>query len=79
MYQCQMAKQTMGTPFHNFKFRSDNKAYRLIYPQKPLVRSTTYLDYSFDDFPSGTNAVVAVISHTNYDMEDAMVINKSSY
>lgn len=40
-----MAKQTMGTPFHNFKYRFDNKTYRLIYPQKPLVRSTTYLDY----------------------------------
>jgi len=31
-----------------------------------------------DDYPMGTNAIVAVISYTGYDMEDAMIINKSS-
>lgn len=35
--------------------------------------------YGFTDYPSGTNAVVAVISYTGYDMEDACIINKSSY
>lgn len=32
-----------------------------------------------DDYPMGTNAVVAVVSYTGYDMEDAMTINKFSY
>ena len=27
----------------------------------------------------GTNAVVAVVSYTGYDMEDAMIINRSAY
>lgn len=26
----------------------------------------------------GTNAIIAVISYTGYDMEDAMIINKSA-
>ena len=79
MYQCQMAKQTMGTPYHNFSHRNDNKSYRLTYPQSSLVQTQTYQDYQLDLFPSGTNAIVAVISYTGYDMEDAMILNKSSY
>ena len=31
-----------------------------------------------DEYPNGTNAIVAVITYTGYDMEDAMIINKSS-
>jgi DNA-directed RNA polymerase I subunit RPA2 len=38
-----------------------------------------FIDHAFSDYPSGTNAVVAVISYTGYDMEDAMILNKSSY
>ncbi|KAM0673306.1 DNA-directed RNA polymerase I subunit RPA2 [Gurleya vavrai] len=78
MYQCQMAKQTMGTAFHNHKVRSDNKAYKIIYPQSPLVKTNVYEEFKFDDYPMGINAIVAVLSYTGYDMEDAMVINKSS-
>jgi len=74
-----MAKQTMGTPYHAHPFRMDNKVYRLLFPQAPLVRTLKYQNYDFDQSPSGTNAVVAVISYTGYDMEDAMIINKSAY
>ncbi|XP_034537373.1 DNA-directed RNA polymerase I subunit RPA2 [Notolabrus celidotus] len=79
MYQCQMGKQTMGFPLHSFKERSDNKLYRLQTPQSPLVRPSMYDRYDLDNYPSGTNAIVAVISYTGYDMEDAMIVNKSSW
>uniref|UniRef100_A0A5S6QQ32 DNA-directed RNA polymerase subunit beta n=1 Tax=Trichuris muris TaxID=70415 RepID=A0A5S6QQ32_TRIMR len=78
VYQCQMAKQTMGTPSLTIPYRTDGKLYRLLTPQSPLVRTVAYDKYEVDDYPLGTNAIVAVISHTGYDMEDAMVINKSS-
>lgn len=63
----------MGFPLHTFLDRSDNKLYRLQTPQSPLVRPSMYDHYDLDNYPSGTNAVVAVISYTGYDMEDAMV------
>uniref|UniRef100_A0A0E0BC71 DNA-directed RNA polymerase n=1 Tax=Oryza glumipatula TaxID=40148 RepID=A0A0E0BC71_9ORYZ len=78
MYQCQMAKQTMGFCGQALKFRTDVKAFHLQTPQTPIVRTATYSKYCMDEFPSGTNAIVAVLSYTGYDMEDAMILNKSA-
>lgn len=44
-----------------------------------MVRPNLHNDYGFDNFPNGTNAIVAVISYTGYDMEDAMILNKSAH
>lgn len=79
MYQCQMGKQTMGTPTHAFRHRSDNKLYRIQNVQAPLVQTSTHGEYGMDEYPQGCNAVVAVISYTGYDMEDAMIINKAAF
>uniref|UniRef100_A0A8D2B421 DNA-directed RNA polymerase n=1 Tax=Sciurus vulgaris TaxID=55149 RepID=A0A8D2B421_SCIVU len=79
MYQCQMGKQTMGFPLLTYQDRSDNKLYRLQTPQSPLVRPYMYDYYDMDNYPIGTNAIVAVISYTGYDMEDAMILNKASW
>lgn len=79
MYQCQMGKQSLATPCHSYVHRVDNKIYRLQTPQKPIVRTSGQMEYPMNDYPTGANAIVAVISYTGYDMEDAMIINKSSY
>jgi DNA-directed RNA polymerase I subunit RPA2 len=79
MYQCQMGKQTMGTPGTAIRYRTDNKAYRLQTGQTPIARAPLHNDYGFDNFPNGMNAVVAVISYTSYDMDDAMIINKGAH
>ncbi|KAL7275023.1 DNA-directed RNA polymerase I subunit RPA2 [Rhizina undulata] len=79
MYQCQMGKQAMGTPGTALRYRSDNKMYRLQTGQTPVVRSPLYNEYGLDNFPNGMNAVVAVISYTGYDMDDAMILNKSAH
>ncbi|KAL9042517.1 MAG: hypothetical protein Q9180_000554 [Flavoplaca navasiana] len=79
MYQCQMGKQAMGTPGTSLRYRTDNKAYLLQTGQTPIVRPPLYNEYGLDNFPNGMNAVVAVISYTGYDMDDAMIINKSAH
>ncbi|KAG1441666.1 hypothetical protein G6F46_013300 [Rhizopus delemar] len=79
MYQCQMGKQTMGTPSTVFNHRTDNKMYRIQSSQTPVVRTELYNEYGLDGWPQGNNAIVAVISYTGYDMEDAMILNKSAH
>lgn len=78
MYQCQMAKQTMGFSSQALRFRTDVKAYHLQTPQSPIVQTASYKKYCIDEFPTGTNAIVAVLAYSGYDMEDAMILNKSS-
>jgi DNA-directed RNA polymerase I subunit RPA2 len=79
MYQCQMGKQTMGTPCHSLPHRNDNKLYKLQTPQAAIAQTSRHGEYKMDEYPNGTNAVVAVLSYTGFDMEDAMILNKSSY
>ncbi|SOV80276.1 DNA-directed RNA polymerase I subunit RPA2, putative [Plasmodium reichenowi] len=78
IYQCQMLKQTMGIQSLNNVYTFTNKIYRMITPQLPLVVTRDYEFYGVDNFPSGTNAVVAILAYTGYDMEDALIINKAS-
>jgi len=79
IYQCQMSKQSVGTPFYTFWRRDDSKSYFLITPQIPICRNKIIQDgLCLDSFPNGFNSVVSVISYTGFDMEDGMVINKSS-
>ncbi|CAG8602980.1 7386_t:CDS:2, partial [Paraglomus occultum] len=79
MYQCQMAKQTMGTPSSVYVHRTDNKLYRLQTGQAPVVRPKLHDELGLDAWLNGTNAIVAVLSYTGYDMEDAMIINQQSH
>lgn len=79
MYQCQMGKQTMGTPCHSLPFRTDNKLYKLQNPQAPVVQTSRHSEFKMDEYPNGTNAIVAVLSYTGFDMEDAMILNKGSF
>ena len=64
MYQCQMGKQTMASPIHTWHLNSETKLYRLQTPTTPFFRPAHYDSIGLDDYPMGTNAIVAVISYT---------------
>ena len=44
--------------------RPDGKMYRIHTPQTPLARTHRYDAYKMDEYPNGTNAIVAVLSYT---------------
>ncbi|KAI8905932.1 hypothetical protein EDD86DRAFT_211135 [Gorgonomyces haynaldii] len=77
-YQCAMGKQAMGSIAYNQMDRIDTLLYFLNYPQQPMVKTRTIELIGFDKLPAGQNATVAVMSYSGYDIEDALVLNKSS-
>jgi len=77
-YQCAMGKQAMGIIGYNQRNRIDTVMYNLVYPQKPIVKTRTIELINYDKLPAGENAIVAVMSYSGYDIEDALVFNKAS-
>ena len=43
-----------------------------------MVKTRTIEMIHFEQLPAGNNAIVAVMSYSGYDIEDALVMNKSS-
>ncbi|KAK9129750.1 hypothetical protein Sjap_010237 [Stephania japonica] len=77
-YQCAMGKQAMGNIAYNQLCRMDSLLYLLVYPQRPLLTTRTIELIGYDKLGAGQNATVAVMSYSGYDIEDAIVMNKSS-
>ncbi|XP_053200695.1 DNA-directed RNA polymerase III subunit RPC2-like [Panonychus citri] len=77
-YQCAMGKQAMGTIGLNQRERIDTLLYLLAYPQRPVVKTKTIELIHFDEMPAGQNAIVAVMSYSGFDIEDASIMNKAS-
>ena len=73
-----MVKQSLGASCANWKLRPDTRSHYLHYPQLGLVKTNTMETVGFDDRLSGQNFVVAVQSFEGYNIEDALIINKSS-
>ena len=78
LFSCGQSKQAVSVFHTNYQNRMDKTTYFLNYGQTPLVKSR-YLDYvSKEQHPYGLNAIVAVMSYTGYNVEDAVIINKNA-
>jgi DNA-directed RNA polymerase II subunit RPB2 len=77
-YQSAMAKQAMGVFATNYDQRMDKTAYVLNYPTRPLVDTRIMNMIQLNKIPSGTQIHVAIMSHTGYNQEDSVLVNKGS-
>jgi DNA-directed RNA polymerase II subunit RPB2 len=77
-YQCAQGKQSMGIYATNFEHRMDKTAYILNYPSRPLVDTRIMPIFKLHNIPSGRNIIVAIMTHTGYNMEDSLLLNQGS-
>jgi len=75
---CAMAKQAMGVYATNYDHRMDKTAYVLNYPTRPLVDTRLMNFLHLNKIPSGTQIHVAIMTHTGYNQEDSVLVNKGS-
>lgn len=71
-------KQAIGFYASNYYTRLDMDTNILHYPQDPIVRTIINDVVETNKHPFGQNVVVAIMSYKGYNMEDAIILNKSS-
>lgn len=77
-YQAAMAKQALGLYQANFHMRTDSRSHVFSYPEKPLVQTRALSVIGYNERPAGQNAIVAIMAYTGYNIEDALIFNRSS-
>ena len=77
-FSCGQSKQAVSVYHTNYQFRMDKMSVVLNNGQIPLVKSK-YLKYiNNEENPYGVNTIVAIMSYTGYNVEDAILINEGS-
>jgi DNA-directed RNA polymerase II subunit RPB2 len=77
-FSCGQSRQAVSVYHSNAEMRMDKMGVLLNYGQTPLIKSR-YLDYiNKEEQPYGVNAIVAIMSYTGYNVEDAILINEGS-
>jgi DNA-directed RNA polymerase beta subunit len=75
---CAMGKQALGIFASNFTNRIDTMGHIINYPQKPIVSTKLSKYTNSNELPSGVNAIVAIMTHSGFNQEDSVMINKSA-
>ncbi len=75
---CAMGKQALGIFASNFTNRIDTMGHIINYPQKPIVSTKLSKYTNSNELPSGVNAIIAIMTHSGFNQEDSVMINKSA-
>ena len=77
-FSCGQSKQGVSVYSSNYQIRLDKTSYVLNNGQIPLTKSR-YLKYiTNEEHNYGENAIVAIMCHTGYNVEDAVIINRGA-
>ena len=77
-FSCGQSKQAVSMYHTNYQVRMDKMGVVLNNGQVPLIK-TRYLElFNREENTYGSNAIVAVMSYTGYNVEDAILINEGS-
>ena len=77
-FSCGQSKQAVSVYHSNYQMRIDKMGVILNYGQIPLIKSR-YMEYiNNEEQPYGVNAIVAIMSYTGYNVEDAILINEGA-
>ncbi len=77
-YGSRMIVQSTGIYLHNYLLRDDTTSHLLIHAQRPIVQSQTTKATGLATHPTGQNLIIAIMPYYSYNIEDSIVINKSS-
>ena len=78
VFSCGQSRQACSLYNTNYPVRMDKSGIVLNYGQIPLIKSK-YLKYvNHEEMPYGNNTIVAIMSYTGYNVEDAILVNQAS-
>lgn len=78
VFSCGQSRQAVSMYHSNYPVRIDKMGVVLNYGQTPLIKSRYLEKICKEEQPYGVNAIVAIMSYTGYNVEDAILINAGS-
>lgn len=78
IYGSCMSKQSLGVNFLQPKQRYEAFTHVLNYPQRPLVSTFAYDSLLGNNYPDGTNCIVAIMTYEGWNQEDSIILNRSA-
>lgn len=78
-FSTRQGKSAVGIPSTQYFNRTDVHIMKVLNePQKPLVCTKNAIAIGAESLPDGYNPIVALLTHTGFNMEDSIILNLSS-